>query len=183
MVKDLKPPLTLEQQVDLLESRGLIISNVDFAVEVLSRINYYRLSAYSLSLRENDKFNRGATFEQVYQLYEFDAKLRHIIFEVTETIEIQFRTQVAYYLAMEYGAMSFLDNGLFYNKEYHQRFCEDFNREKDLQANSAFVAHHNQFYDGKMPVWVAVEIFSFGMLSKFYNNFKQSDKTSSLAII
>ncbi len=176
MTKTIKPPLTLEEQVELLISRGLIINDTNFAIKILSRINYYRLSAYSLSLRDNDVFNKGTTFEQIYQLYEFDAKLRHLMLDIIESLEIKFRTEIAYYLAMEHGAMSYLDKNIFHNPQYHHRFSEDFNREKELQANSAFVAHHNRAYDGKMPIWVAIELFSFGMLSKFYNNFKQTDK-------
>ena len=58
--KDFK---TFNEQLDLLISRGLVVNNRDFALKTLSRINYYRLSAYSLTMRTNDIFHKNITFE------------------------------------------------------------------------------------------------------------------------
>ena len=71
-----KPAKTYEEQIQLLKSRGLVVESEDFASEVLSKINYYRLSAYTLTLKKDDRFYEGVTFEQLYSLYEFDRKLR-----------------------------------------------------------------------------------------------------------
>lgn len=46
---DTKPFKTIDEQLDLLIDRGLIVTDRDKALNVLSRINYYRLSAYSLT--------------------------------------------------------------------------------------------------------------------------------------
>lgn len=178
MGKKLKPALTVDEQITLLKSRGLIINDINYAIKILSRVNYYRLSAYSLSLRKNDVFYSEVTFEHVYQLYEFDAKLRHILSEKIELLEIKFRTQIAYFLSMEHGPMSYLKSSLFLNKKHHHNFCKEFEREKNLQSKSAFVDHHNRVYNGQLPIWVAIELFSFGMLSKFYSNFKPVDKAA-----
>ncbi|UOF90092.1 Abi family protein [Fodinisporobacter ferrooxydans] len=68
----LKPPATFEEQIQILKSRGLIIEDEDFAIRTLKKINYYRLSAYGLSLKQNDQYQPGVTFNQIYALYEFD---------------------------------------------------------------------------------------------------------------
>lgn len=170
--KPLKPALSFEAQLNLLESRGLIIGDTNQAIKILSSINYYRFSAYSLGLRKDDSFFKGVTFEQIYQLYNFDTKLRHLLMSTIELIEIRFRTKIAYYFAMEHGPMSYLDVRLFKNNTRHNAFVAEFEREKERQKETAFVKHHIQSYSGKMPVWVAVEICSFGMTSKLYSNLK-----------
>lgn len=52
MTKPLKPATTFEQQLDLLEDRGLVIADREKAMEVLSRFNYYTLSGYLFSFRK-----------------------------------------------------------------------------------------------------------------------------------
>ena len=167
-----KPALSLAAQVELLKSRGLIVNNTTKAIKILSAVNYYRLSAYSLGLRKDDIFFEGTTFEQIYQLYEFDTKLRHVLVSAIEIIEIKFRTKIAYYLAMEHDPMSYLDTSLFKDKIRHETFVAEFEREKERQKGTAFVKHYIDLYNGEMPIWVAVEICSFGMISRLFSNLK-----------
>ena len=86
----IKTPTTFEEQVDILISRNLMVEDREKAIEVLSRINYYRLSAYMLTFKTNDEFEDGITFNEIYILYEFDKRLRNMIMGVLETIEITF---------------------------------------------------------------------------------------------
>ena len=173
----LKPPLTYDEQVELLRSRNLIIQNVDFAKRTLAHVNYYRLSGYSLHLRNNDVFHEGVTFEEIYQIYQFDKKLRYLLLDLIETVEISFRTHIAYYLAHKYGPLSYLDGSFFENEKHHLQFLEEFEKQVIRNHNKElFVRHHANRYEGKFPVWVATELFSFGMLSRFFSNLQKNDK-------
>ncbi|MBI4801054.1 MAG: Abi family protein [Elusimicrobia bacterium] len=68
-----KPPLTYSQQVALLKSRGLVIADSAAAEAYLSRINYYRFSAYCLPFEAvRHQFKPAATFDDLKALYEFD---------------------------------------------------------------------------------------------------------------
>ena len=78
----LKPPTTFEQQIELFKSRGLIIKDERHALNVLQRINYYRLTSYCLSFKKDDKYCEGTTFEDIISLYEFDKKLRHSLLDI-----------------------------------------------------------------------------------------------------
>ena len=131
----------------------------------MSHLNYYRFSAYSLGLRKNDLFKENTTFEHIYELYQFDVDFRYMVLHMIEVIEIMLRTKISYYLAFRYDSLSYLDSDNFENETYHVKFIEEFEKEKRRQRNSAFVKHHNNQYGGKMPIWVASELFSFGMLS------------------
>ena len=106
-----KPPyhkkhLDFSQQIELLTSRGLAISDKAAAESFLRQINYYRLSAYAKVFyqpQSGEVFIPGTRFEQVQSLYEFDRALRSLIDEALEPIEISMRTGLAYRLAHKYG--------------------------------------------------------------------------------
>ena len=82
---------TLERQVEILKSRGLIIEDEADAKEFLLKNNYYRVSGYTLSLRRNDQFFSNITLNKVKDIYYFDRVLRHrllaLIAEVETTVK------------------------------------------------------------------------------------------------
>jgi len=122
----LKPPKSFEEQIDLMVSRGLIVADREKAISILKRINYYRLSAYTLTLKNrNNQFKKGVTFQEIYLLYEFDQKLRTLLMPLMETVEIAFRTHIAYFLAIKYGNVAHLDKSIFRNEEQFRKFLED----------------------------------------------------------
>lgn len=108
-----KRPLTIEEQVELLRERGLVIDDEKSAKDFLARVSYYRLSGYTLSLRTGNVFHQGATFWLVCRIYEFDQKLRYLLLGIIEVVEIAFRTQIANHMALKYGALGYLDNSYF----------------------------------------------------------------------
>ncbi len=177
MSTSLKPPCTFDQQIGILKSRNLIIEDEDYAKIILSRVNYYRLSAYGLGLHNNNIYEANIKFETLYRLYEFDVKFRYLLLEAIEVIEIMFRTQIAYHMSIKYGSLCHLNSAFFSKSEYHEKFIKEFAKEKERQKDTAFVKHHDCKYEGNMPVWVAVEIFPFGMLSRFYGNMKAEDQS------
>lgn len=81
-----------ENLVNLLESRGLLICDRNKAIQYLDNIGYYRLSAYMYPLLKMPKtahlYKEGSTFEKVMMLYRFDKKLRLLMFNEIEKIEI-----------------------------------------------------------------------------------------------
>lgn len=114
---ELKKALTYEEQVDRLEKvHNLTIDSKEDAISILSRINYYRLSAYGIGLKKNDdpeKYADGISLKTLYRLYVFDSRFRNILFHTVEHIEIQFRTQMANYLALKYGPECYTDHQFF----------------------------------------------------------------------
>ena len=173
----LKPPTTYDQQIELLKKRGVIIDDNDFARLILERLNYYRLSAYCLPFKkENDCFETGTTLESIFSIYEFDRKLRNLIFSAIGPIEIFLRTKLAYYHAHAHGSEGYKNPDYFEDKSRHADFLKEFESCIDHNEKSLFIAHHIEKYGRKFPIWVAVEIFSFGMLSKFYANLDSKDR-------
>jgi abortive infection bacteriophage resistance protein len=166
--RSVKIPTTFEQQINILKSRGLVVNKEDLAFRTLQRVNYYRLSAYGLSLKQDDKYHSGTTFDQILALYEFDRRFRYLIMEMTEQVEIAFRTHISYYIAHTYGALGHLEMEHF---EKHEMFLTEL--EKEIKrSQEIFIKHHFDNYKGNIPVWVAIEVLSFGALSKLFSNMK-----------
>ena len=87
-----------ENLVNLLESRGLQICDRNKAIQYIDNIGYYRLSAYMYPLLKMPKtahlYKEGSTFKKVMMLYLFDKKLRLLMFNEIEKIEIAIRRAV-----------------------------------------------------------------------------------------
>lgn len=96
-----------------------------------------------------------------------------------EETEIFLRSKIAYFHAHKYGALGYMDKANFSVKaELHENFIENFKREIDKNKNILFVKHHIYKYGGEFPIWAASEMFTFGMLSKFFANMTWQDRES-----
>jgi abortive infection bacteriophage resistance protein len=173
----LKQPATYAQQITRLRQHGCAITDEAFCEEVLSRVSYYRLSAYFLPFKSADgNYKPGTNFNEVYKLYEFDRKLRRVLFTMIEEIEVYLRTQFAYFHAHKYGADGYMNPADFNQYHNHARFMAHIG---DLLQNNSkvpFVKHHILNYGGQFPFWVLSELFTFGMLSHFYADLLRNDQ-------
>lgn len=177
-MNNIKPPKTFDEQIEILKNRGLIIEDYDYAKFILSNVNYYRFTAYLLSFKNaDDTYKEGVTFKQISLIYNFDRELRALLIEILSSIEISFRTYIAYTIATNHGSLGYLQKNNFKNEKYHSDFLLNLKREKLNNSNKLFIKHHNEKYNGKLPIWVATEIMSFGMLSKLYANMIPDDTT------
>lgn len=172
----LKEPKSFDEQIEILKSRGLIITDNDKAKFVLSNLNYYRFSAYLLHAKKsNNTYIENTNFDDIYNIYLFDKKLRNILVSLLESIEVSFRTYIAYTLAMKHGSDGYLNPDNFKDREFFNKFIDTLNTEKNNHKNKSFIKHHDDKYGGELPIWVAVEIISFGALSKLYSNMIPED--------
>lgn len=180
---DLKKPLTFDEQLQKLKKHGVIISDEEKALDILKKINYYRLTGYALQFRKDPKYSdyvTGTTFESIYHIYLVDERLRDLFRMYIEKAEIYYRTQIAYGFAMAkcteppYDQHYNADN--FYHKTGYQEVLDNFKREKNYYKDSLIVKHHKNKYANKMPLWVMVELMSFSNLSKLYSAMYYSEK-------
>jgi abortive infection bacteriophage resistance protein len=182
-MKYTKPALTISDQIKLLESRGLIISDKIKAEKYLANISYYRLSAYMYPFKDlqTDNFAKETTFENVLDLYLFDRELRLLVFDAIERIEISFRTQLIYQPAIIGGAFWFEDEKFFDDKNRLTEHLQKLDSEVK-QSKEVFIKHFDAKYDEDCPpVWMSFEVISLGLLSKFYQNLKFTDAKKLIA--
>ena len=178
MEKYTKPPLTYYQQVELLKNRGLIVADHAVAERFLKQVSYYRFSAYCLYFEvTRHQFKLNVTFDQIARLYEFDRRLRFLIDEALEIIEIIVRSITSHEMAQKYGPFFHEQSSNFYEKFDHETWITKVHDEAN-RSREIFIAHYKSKYDGfpKLPIWVAVEIMSFGSMSILINNLKKADQ-------
>lgn len=193
-----KPPLTYQEQLALLSSRGLVIQHSERAIHYLTNISYYRLSAYAIPLQtKKDVFVSGTTFDDVLNLYLFDRELRLIVFNAIERLEVSIRARIIYNLSHKYGA-HWQDNAKIFkdpyrvkNKKTGEFFTIDiFSEVQEMIAKSTkekhpetFIKHYKSKY--KKPTnpasWMCLEVLTIGQLSKIYNGLKQNEDKQLIA--
>lgn len=165
-----KPHLSHQNQIDLLRTRGLIINDEIFAITKLQHISYFRLSAYFLPFQSTkDTFNHGTTFEQIINLYHFDKELRLLAFGAIEKIEIFLRAAIAYNLSKHSGTFGFTQEENFCPREGDFAWLQDDIIKETSRSKETFIKHFRDNYaETDLPIWMVVEIISFGTLSKLY---------------
>lgn len=181
-----KQPIALLQQLKLLEQRGLIIQNEEIALSQLQSISYFRLASYwhSMEVPNSDKhqFLPNSNFDDVIELYQFDKKLRTLVFTSIQDIEIALRTRIIQCFSLKYGAFWFMDVRLFKNESIFAACLENIQKEVN-RSNEDFLKEHFKKYDEPSlpPVWKTMEVISFGTLSKLYCNFNDTGVKKQVA--
>lgn len=168
---------TYDELLNKLCDRGCIINNASACIEVLKNIGYYRLSAYFYPFMQEDKtFVEKLSFDKVYRIYEFDRKLRNLLLTALEVIEISLRARLAHFHSEKYGPQGYL-NASNFNKEHQSAvFTGKINIAISNNKKASFVRHYIEKHDRNFPLWVISELFTFGMLSRFYSELKTADK-------
>ncbi len=167
----------IDEQVEKLKSRGCVIGNEENCRCTLENVSYYRLSAYFLPfITPDNRYVDGTSFEKIFRIYSFDRKLRSLLFSAIEEIEISLRARFSYYHSQKYGPLGYLSPDNFNNAHNPEKFAASIAREIESNSKTPFVRHHLDKYDGKFPLWAVSELFTFGMLSYFYNDLVTQDK-------
>lgn len=176
-----KLALTLADQVSLLVSRGLLVSDVAAAERELARLSYYRLAGYFLYFQTGPghQFRSGTTLDDVLTLYQFDEALRLLIFKGVVPIEVALRAQLAYQGAMKAGPFWYKDRQFTQGKSDHKgRDIHNSNlrhiRKEVKRSGEAFILHYYATYSSPAlpPAWMTFEVVSFGTLSKVLAHLK-----------
>lgn len=184
-----KPALAIKEQIELLVQRGLAVplpsdpdwgerqSEYHAVMRLLVDNNYYRLSGYWRHFqvnpgKGNNQFTATTTVGRIERAYTFDNQLRAILLEGLSVLEVTFRSRLAYYLAMNMPANSYSDRSSYVDHKYpdgreiRDSLTTDIGTELD-RSKERFVAHHRTS-GNPVPVWAAVEVLSFGTVSKMY---------------
>ncbi len=172
-----KLPSTIKQQIAKLKERGCIVNDEKYAEETLKYINYFRLSNYFKPFSvTKDRYEEGTTFEGVMRVYEIDRRLRSILIAALEEIEIALRAAISNFHALKYGALGYLNATNFDFRHNHNAFIGKIRHLVEANEDREFVKHYNNKYRGDFPLWVIMELFSFGTLAFFYKDMHNSDK-------
>lgn len=121
-----KAPISIKMQVEKLRSRGLIIDDDELAARYLSNISYYRLRAYTYPFQNNSDPDRhhefirkDIHFKDIINLYCFDRRLRFLVFNALEKVEVALRAKITQcYSEATNDSHWYLEESLFKDDSY-----------------------------------------------------------------
>ena len=189
-----KTPLTFQDQLALLKQRQLIVDNDSKAIDYLSEISYYRLSAYFLPYQKTkDTFNPNTNFKQIIDTYSFDRELRLLVFDCIERIEVAIRTQMVYTMSMHYNDSHWQDNQNLFITPYNNKignlvdtysdFQSIISKAKTARTPEVFIKHYVATYSkpSNPPSWMCLELLTMGELSHLYGGLKNNSDKKRIA--
>lgn len=181
----LKQFKTIEEQINILEDKGLIINDYDKTKEILLRENYFFINGYRHVFFKSSKdkeFINGTTFEELYALFTFDRNIRNILFKYLLIVENNLKSIFSYHLSSKYG---------YKEKEYLKmsNFTTDISKirqvsdvinkmKRQIRVNAkqhSATLHYLTNY-GYVPMWILVKVLSFGIISELYMILKPEDQ-------
>jgi abortive infection bacteriophage resistance protein len=200
MVEYSKPWLSVESQVDRLVEHGLDVGDRGHAARVLEAIGYYRLTGYLYPFRKSEEydddgrthvrvlsdFRPGTRLAHAEEIIDFDRRLRMLVLDGLERIEVAVRMRIGYVLGRS-ASFAYEDPSLFMSAftadgtdirdPRPSKHVQWLQRVRDRQAGSdeQFVEHFRTKYDDRMPVWALTEILELGHLSVLYRGMNQKD--------
>lgn len=168
---------TYEQQLHKLQQeKGLIISNISSATKILEQLSYYSLiNGYKQLFKHapSQKYKYGVTFDELVAFYYFDENLRSLFLKYILHVERHIKSLLSYYFCDKYGEQDteYLDvhNYTLTKKNYANvnRLVSSMKKAIAMPSKYTYIAHHATTY-GNVPLWVAMNAFTFGQVSKMY---------------
>ena len=194
-----KSPISIEEQVQKLKSRGLVIDDEDLAARYLSNISYYRLRAYTYPFQDNidpekhhEFLKKDIHFTDIIELYCFDRRLRFLVFNALEKVEVALRAKITQcYSEKTNDSHWYMDESLFKDDTYmkdgkseykYNTLMEDIEEEVS-RSEEEFIKHYYRCYsEPEMPPsWMTLEVVSFGSLSRLYELLVKDEQKKAVA--
>ena len=178
---------TLDEQVDILKERGLIIEDEELTKEILLRENYFFINGYRILLTNSytDKnFIVGSTFRELYSIFLFDRYIRNILFKNLMIVENQLKSVISYQLSRKYGYRDkdYLNAKNFTSDRTKNRRVKDvigkIKRQVRVNGTHHMATMHYMSNYGYIPLWVLVKVLSFGIVCELYSILKPEDQVN-----
>ena len=175
---------TIDEQLDILKAKGLVIEDYDRARDIVLRENYFFLNGYRspFLITGSKRFIDGCTFEELYSLFIFDRFFSNIIFKNVFIVENNYKLIFSYVLSRKYGykEKDYLNVNNFDRSKEKARQINDLIRKlkRQIRINGyqhSATSHYINNY-GYIPLWVGVKVLSFGLMGELYSILKEEDK-------
>ncbi|SUE39781.1 Abortive infection bacteriophage resistance protein [Rothia dentocariosa] len=116
------------------------------------------------------------SFEDVIALYEADRKLRTLIHDGIERIEVALRARIGELLVSE-GSLSYRNKIIFRPNFKHEEWLETADKRvsRAMRRNES-IKHYADQYGGQYPFWVLADVLDFSDISKLYEGLKTTDQ-------
>lgn len=182
--------ITLDEQIQLLESRRMKINDVGKAKEVLLDVGYYRLGFYWFPFERGSDRNRercheflpGTTFDDAVKLYYFDNSLRSILQKYITRIEVNFRTSLVYFISNKYDEQPiWFVSPRVVERDYITSFDREVYTDK-FKRNKFIASHHRKHINDRYaPAWKTLEFMTLGSNIALYKSLLDLDDKKLIA--
>lgn len=127
----------------------------------------------------SDDFVEGTCFDDIISLYLFDKKLRLIMMDALERIEIYIRSIIAHEMGnldpIAYEDKQYISKCFWDGKHETKGFLWDkwkSEHEVHLSRSHEDCIKWHRIMNKQIPFWVAIETWDFGLLSKYFSYLK-----------
>ncbi len=176
---------TLDEQINILRSKNLIIDDEEYVKSILLRENYFFVNGYRYLFYKSNKekrFIKGTNFREIYALFYFDRQLRNIFFKNILILENNIKSIISYELSRKYGfkEKKYLNPTNFTNDPKKSKQVGDLvkkiKRQIIVNGSQHVATKHYQSNYGYIPLWVVVKVLSFGIVGELYTILKPNDQ-------
>ncbi|KDS92558.1 CAAX protease [Dermabacter hominis 1368] len=182
MSRSLKPATSIDQQIEILRSRGMQVDE-DLARQWLTNVSYYRLSAYWYPARvkkgrltRSDCFRPDVSFADVVALYEADRKLRTLVHDGMERVEVALRARLGEVLC-DPDPVGYTDPARFRPSFDHARWMKAATKRiRRARKHNEAINHYRDNYAAQYPFWVLAEVLDFADISKAFEGLGSKDQ-------
>ena len=196
----MKPFKTLDEQLAILEARGLVFSDKENAKKKLSFYGYYEIiNGYKDFLLEKKQkitdhqeecFIENSTFDHIFSLFMMDKTITSSVIDATCDVEMYVRAAISYVVSKNIGEQQ-ID---YLNRRHYQTGKKNKNGQgykvdqlitkfKKIIYDDIEPMKHYRGYHGNVPPWIMLKGTTFGNLANFYKLQKSENKKEVIAMI
>ncbi len=191
----MKKATTIDEQIRLMQERGMAIHDKTLAAKMLQTVGYYRFGAYCFPLEINARskkcprthqYRQGASFDDAYTLLLFDKELSFNILWAIREVELHFKSNLVYHVSNNpeyhptpcwYADSRHIDDS-FLNSKFRQEY-------NSLKRKPTAIGRHHALHknDKFAPVWKAIEAFTFGSVVRLYSAIRSHETRLQIATL
>ena len=176
----IKEFLKLDELIKIIKLKGIKIEDEKNVKDILMKNNYYVITGYrTLFMDKNHNYRENTSFENIYNLYLFDRKLKLLLFNSLLDIENIIKTSIINRFCNMYGfkEKNYLDkNNYNVNHKYLEKTFKVLKKQiEEKQDSNLAVSYYKNTY-GFLPLWVVTKVLSFGIVKELYSILKDDDK-------
>lgn len=174
--------LTTNDLINTIKSKGIGIYKEDEVKDILKNYNYYIIMGYKSLFIKDNKYKANIYFEDIFNLYMFDRKLKLLLLDSLLNIESIVKNSIINVFCNKYGfkEKDYLNKSNYNTThKYLDKTMKIFEQQIKEKKNNTAVEYYINTY-GYVPYWVISKILSFGLVKELYAVMTKDDEKQIL---
>ena len=179
-----KPFKSIDDQLNLLLSRGLIFNDQEEAKRYLLTNNYYNvINCYGkFFLNHSNTYYPNSNFNEIVSIHQFDKEIKNTLFKHIIEIEQHFKSAVSHIFSEHRSSDSYpYLNPANYENSNILGVSSYISSLSSIIQNQGGYSHDNSIKHylnnhNNVPLWVLCNYMTFGSIVKFYKLMKRNEQ-------